>query len=211
MLRRDRQVSASDYRRFSACAVAARTEVLLPIDPLRIPCPSILLCIALGVTNTRVCHPLVEQHLRAQLELLQNHDANASDSRDSRGDDSPSSPGASANGYRELAAASHDAAARARAAKSEAELHIHPELRAQQMLEQQHSHDPSHNMMSMAAHAGHSPGSSPGGPSIAPAPSSSAPEVGSPGTGSKAKRELSQSKRAAQNRAAQVCDARVRR
>ncbi|KAF5123783.1 putative transcription factor kapC [Metarhizium anisopliae] len=61
-------------------------------------------------------------------------------------------------------------------------------------------------MMPMGPPSGHSPGGSPSGPpnaSIAPAPSSSAPEPGAAGDGRKAKRELSQSKRAAQNRAAQ--------
>lgn len=65
-------------------------------------------------------------------------------------------------------------------------------------------------MMPIAPPSGHSPGPS-GGPSnaaIAPAPSGPVPPPGSvddgQNDGRKAKRELSQSKRAAQNRAAQV-------
>ncbi|TWU76448.1 hypothetical protein ED733_007091 [Metarhizium rileyi] len=61
-------------------------------------------------------------------------------------------------------------------------------------------------MMPIGPPSGHSPDDSSSGPpstSIAPAPSSSAPEAGIASDGRKAKRELSQSKRAAQNRAAQ--------
>ncbi|EFY87558.1 transmembrane protein [Metarhizium acridum CQMa 102] len=140
-----------------------------------------------------------EQHLRAQLELLQSHDAEtstASGSCDSRSALSHSPPARTANGYEELAAASHEAARAL--SKTQAESHIHPDLRA----------TPGHpsNMMPMGPPSGHSPGGSPSGPpntSIAPAPSSSAPEPGAAGDGRRAKRELSQSKRAAQNRAAQ--------
>ncbi|KHN98205.1 uncharacterized protein MAM_03966 [Metarhizium album ARSEF 1941] len=140
-----------------------------------------------------------EQHLRAQLELLQSHDANASTasgSCNSRNATSDSPPARTANGYEELAAASHEAARALR--KTQAESHIHPDLRA----------SPGHpsSMMPMGPPSAHSPGASSSGPvnaSIAPAPSSSVPEPGAVGDGRKAKRELSQSKRAAQNRAAQ--------
>ncbi|KAJ6444430.1 transmembrane protein [Purpureocillium lavendulum] len=142
----------------------------------------------------------IEQHLRAQLELLQNHDADPSAGRDARAAASHSPPARSANGYEELAAASHDAA-RAIAIKTEAESHIHPDLRAPP------GHGaPAHNMMPMAPPSGHSPGTSPAPPpnaSIAPAPPVGSPDQGSSADGRKAKRELSQSKRAAQNRAAQ--------
>ncbi|QUC22560.1 uncharacterized protein UV8b_06801 [Ustilaginoidea virens] len=149
-----------------------------------------------------------DQHLRAQLELLQSHDTDAStasESRDSRGALShspppppPPPPPRAANGYEALAAVSH-AAARA-LEKSAAEAHIHPDLRA--------TPGPSANMMSIGPAPGHSPDTSPAAPappnpSVAPAPSSPALEPGSLAEGRKAKRELSQSKRAAQNRAAQ--------
>ncbi|KAL3955542.1 hypothetical protein ACCO45_011105 [Purpureocillium lilacinum] len=141
-----------------------------------------------------------EQHLRAQLELLQNHDADSSGARDARAAPSHSPPARAANGYDELAAASHDAA-RAIAVKTEAESHIHPDLRAAP------GHGaPAPNMMPMAPPSGHSPGTSPAPPqnaSIAPAPPVASPDQGSSADGRKAKRELSQSKRAAQNRAAQ--------
>lgn len=62
-------------------------------------------------------------------------------------------------------------------------------------------------MMPIAPPSGHSPGA-PGGPAaaaIAPAPQQQQPTVNEgQNDGRKAKRELSQSKRAAQNRAAQV-------
>ncbi|GAB0131551.1 hypothetical protein EsDP_00000017 [Epichloe bromicola] len=145
-----------------------------------------------------------EQHLRAQLELLQNHDADASTasgsgsgSRDSRGALSHSPPPSrTANGYQELAAASHEAARAL--SKTGVEAHIHPDLRG--------AAEPASNMMSLDPPAGHSPAESPPGPpnaSLAPASSSSALDMGAIGESRKAKRELSQSKRAAQNRAAQ--------
>ncbi|KAM4056747.1 bZIP transcription factor [Hirsutella rhossiliensis] len=146
-----------------------------------------------------------QQHLRAQLELLQHHEvdpsSSASGSADSRAAPSHSPPSRPANGYDELAAASRDAA-RSIAAKPEAEAHIHPDLRGPA------AHGaPIPNMMPMApVPAGHSPASS-SAPSpttaIAPAPPSTAPEQVVVPDGRKAKRELSQSKRAAQNRAAQ--------
>lgn len=140
--------------------------------------------------------------MRAQLELLQNHDADtstASDSRDSRGalSHSPPSPSRAANGYQELAAASHEAARAL--GKPGVEALIHPDLRG--------ATEHASNMMSLDAPAGHSPDDSPPGPpnaSMGPIPSSSAHDIGAIGESRKAKRELSQSKRAAQNRAAQV-------
>lgn len=145
----------------------------------------------------------IEQHLRAQLELLQNHDGDASaspGSRDSRGAlaHSPSSQGA--NGYEDLAAVSHEAVRAL--GKTQVEAHIHPDLRG---LSEQSPPD----MMSISPAPGHSPSTSPtalSSASMAPAPSSSAADVGAAVEGRKAKRELSQSKRAAQNRAAQVCN-----
>ncbi|POR38823.1 Putative transcription factor kapC [Tolypocladium paradoxum] len=145
-----------------------------------------------------------EQHLRAQLELLQSHDADTSSapgSRDTRAASSHSPSSRPANGYDILATASHDAA-RAIATTTEAEAHIHPDLRGPP------SHGaPTPNMMPMAPPSGHSPGSAPASvpsASIAPAPSPTSPmELDGSPDGRKAKRELSQSKRAAQNRAAQ--------
>ncbi|KZZ90435.1 transmembrane protein [Moelleriella libera RCEF 2490] len=142
----------------------------------------------------------IEQHLRAQLELLQNHDGDASaspGSRDSRGAlaHSPSSQGA--NGYEDLAAVSHEAVRAL--GKTQVEAHIHPDLRG---LSEQSPPD----MMSISPAPGHSPSTSPtalSSASMAPAPSSSAADVRAAVEGPKAKRELSQSKRAAQNRAAQ--------
>ncbi|KAG5983364.1 hypothetical protein E4U55_000102 [Claviceps digitariae] len=148
-----------------------------------------------------------EQHLRAQLELLQNHDADvsvASEPRDSRVFLSPSPPPSrAAHGYQELAVASHEAARAL--GKTGVEAHIHPDLRG--------AAEHASNMMSLDPPVvGHSPAESPPvppipqGPSnvpVAPAPSSSAPDMSVVGESKKAKRELSQSKRAAQNRAAQ--------
>ncbi|KAK2606115.1 hypothetical protein QQS21_003510 [Conoideocrella luteorostrata] len=140
-----------------------------------------------------------EQHLRAQLELLQNHDADTSTvtgSRDSRGAISHSPSPRTANGYQELAAASHEAVRALN--KTQPEAHIHPDLRG--------AAEHATNMMSLDPPSGHSPSASPTGhphTMIAQAPHSSAPEASSIGEGRKAKRELSQSKRAAQNRAAQ--------
>ncbi|PFH61576.1 hypothetical protein XA68_16999 [Ophiocordyceps unilateralis] len=151
-----------------------------------------------------------EQHLRAQLELLQHHEVAASTpgSTDSRAAPSHSPPSSRpANGFDDLAAASRDAA-RAVQIKSEAEAHIHPDLRGPPAA-------PAPNMMPMAAAAAvaaaagaHSPApASTPSPStaIAPAPAlvPQTPEQALAADGRKAKRELSQSKRAAQNRAAQ--------
>ncbi|KND93115.1 putative transcription factor kapC [Tolypocladium ophioglossoides CBS 100239] len=144
-----------------------------------------------------------EQHLRAQLELLQNHDTDTSSapgSSDTRAASSHSPSSRPANGYDLLAAASHDVA-RAIATKTEAEAHIHPDLRGPP------SHGaPTANMMPMAPPSGHSPGVAPAsapGASIAPASPTSPMDLDGSPDGRKAKRELSQSKRAAQNRAAQ--------
>lgn len=149
-----------------------------------------------------------EQHLRAQLELLQHHEVAASTpgSNDSRTAPSHSPPTTRlANGFDDLAAASRDAA-RAVQIKSEAEAHIHPDLRGP-------AAGPAPNMMPMAAVAvaaaaagAHSPipASTPSPSTIAPAPVPQTPEQAAlAADGRKAKRELSQSKRAAQNRAAQ--------
>ncbi|KAH7017579.1 hypothetical protein EDB80DRAFT_563781 [Ilyonectria destructans] len=144
-----------------------------------------------------------EQHLRAQLELLKNHDVTSSSSstpptRDPRNAPLQPAPARPANGYDPLTAAAQDVA-RALTTKSEAEAHIHPDLRARP------NQVPTANMMPIAPPSGHSPGASagPSAASIAPAPAlSMLPDDGS-NDGRKAKRELSQSKRAAQNRAAQ--------
>ncbi|UKZ60101.1 uncharacterized protein TrAtP1_001387 [Trichoderma atroviride] len=139
-----------------------------------------------------------EQHLRAQLELLQNHDpapsASNPSARDPRGP--PSRP---PNGYDVLAASSQDVTRPL--AKLDAEAHIHPDLRASV------GHAPAPNMMPMGPPPGHSPVTAGPGPSavpLAPAPPQQmAMDDANSNDGRKAKRELSQSKRAAQNRAAQ--------
>ncbi|KAI8723671.1 BZIP domain-containing protein [Fusarium sp. LHS14.1] len=142
-----------------------------------------------------------EQHLRAQLELLKNHDATSPSAppgaRDLRNQPLQPAPARPSNGFDHLAAPQD--AVRAIAAKGEAEAHIHPELRARP------NHAPTANMMPIVPPSGHSPGAA-AGPSaapIAPAPPISGPLDEMQGDGRKAKRELSQSKRAAQNRAAQ--------
>ncbi|KAH6607670.1 transmembrane [Trichoderma cornu-damae] len=143
-----------------------------------------------------------EQHLRAQLELLQNHDSAPSSAspnpsaRDHRGP--PSRP---PNGYDVLAPSSQDVA-RPVLAKLDAEAHIHPDLRASV------GHAPAASMMPMVPPSGHSPGTAGPGPSavpLAPAPPQqmAVDDANPTNDGRKAKRELSQSKRAAQNRAAQ--------
>ncbi|KAF7542888.1 hypothetical protein G7046_g10096 [Stylonectria norvegica] len=143
-----------------------------------------------------------EQHLRAQLELLKNHDAatqaSAAAANNLRNALIQPAPARPSNGYDALSTASQDVA-RILSSKPE-EAHIHPDLRARP------NHAPTASMMPIAAPSGHEPGASGGlsGPSIAPAPPSSAmSDDGGPNDGHKAKRELSQSKRAAQNRAAQ--------
>ncbi|KAI9167049.1 putative transcription factor kapC [Paramyrothecium foliicola] len=152
-----------------------------------------------------------DQHLRAQLELLKDHDPEpssasaASSSRESAGPPNhapqqPPPPPAS-NGYDPVSLASQDVV-RALASKHEVDAHIHPDLRARPSP----GHAPSTNMMPIAAPSSHSPGSSvpgPSNPNIAPAPSVTSPMEDVTNDGRKAKRELSQSKRAAQNRAAQ--------
>ncbi|KAM5368670.1 hypothetical protein ACJZ2D_009442 [Fusarium nematophilum] len=144
-----------------------------------------------------------EQHLRAQLELLKNHDVTSPSSstphgiRDHRNQPLQPAPARPSNGFDHLATVSQDAT-RAIGAKSEAEAHIHPDLRARP------NHVPTATMMPIAPPSGHSPGASagPSGAPIAPAPPTAPMDEG-PSDGRKAKRELSQSKRAAQNRAAQ--------
>ncbi|KAF4974655.1 hypothetical protein FZEAL_8455 [Fusarium zealandicum] len=149
---------------------------------------------------------LAEQHLRAQLELLKNHDATASSSsapsgpRDPRNQPLQPAPARPSNGFDHLPAPPQEPT-RVIGAKTEAEAHIHPDLRARTSLAH---HAPTANMMPIAPPSGHSPGAS-AGPStaaIAPAPSLSM-HMDESSDGRKAKRELSQSKRAAQNRAAQ--------
>ncbi|KAI5463244.1 hypothetical protein BGZ63DRAFT_402576 [Mariannaea sp. PMI_226] len=161
-----------------------------------------------AVTSRRLFSCLAEQHLRAQLELLKNHDVQSASSSPSAPTGreqriAPTQPAAArpANGYSSLPATTQDIA-RALASKFDADAHIHPELRARP------------TMMPIAPPSGHSPGAS-AGPSVsAIAPATHAPlvpplhpapnqqDLQSP-DGRKAKRELSQSKRAAQNRAAQ--------
>jgi flagellar motility protein MotE (MotC chaperone) len=146
--------------------------------------------------------------LQAQLELLKDHDVDpssvsaASSSRDSAGTPTqashPPQQHPAVNGH-DLSAASADVQ-RALAAKHEADAHIHPDLRAR----------PASNpaliakMMPIAPPSGHSPGPSMAGPSNPNiAPGAPPPPVDIIGNERRAKRELSQSKRAAQNRAAQ--------
>ncbi|KAJ6779875.1 hypothetical protein PWT90_00872 [Aphanocladium album] len=148
--------------------------------------------------------PPTEQHLRAQLELLQNHEAEQSPGSPSSGTrDSRDASARPSNGYDDLQFSSvQDTAARALgASKGEADSHIHPDLRA---AHEQHS--PTSSMMQLSHdHHGHSPVSAGGHQQGAPlAPAGGEPMAIDPTDGRKSnKRELSQSKRAAQNRAAQ--------
>ncbi|KAG5939774.1 hypothetical protein E4U59_002887 [Claviceps monticola] len=144
-----------------------------------------------------------EQHLRAQLELLQNHDADASastasDLRDSRDtlSNSPPLPPQDSHGYQELAAASHEAARAL--GKAGGESHIHPDLRG--------AVEHASEMMALDPPADQSPGENhqePAHAAVATNPLSPGAQLAAIGESKKAKRELSQSKRAAQNRAAQ--------
>ncbi|EWY96225.1 hypothetical protein FOQG_15851 [Fusarium oxysporum f. sp. raphani 54005] len=142
-----------------------------------------------------------EQHLRAQLELLKSHDATGSSSptppgpRESR--PLQPAPARPANGFDHLSSSQDQH--RVLATKGEVEAHIHPDLRARA------NHAPTANMMPIVPPSGHSPGASAGPSSAALAPAPPAPLSADDhmGDGRKAKRELSQSKRAAQNRAAQ--------
>ncbi|KAG5987671.1 hypothetical protein E4U52_007355 [Claviceps spartinae] len=144
-----------------------------------------------------------EQHLRAQLELLQNHDADASgsttsDLRDSRGtlSHSPPPPPQESHGYQELAAASHEAASAM--SKAGGESHIHPDLRG--------AAEHATEMMALDPPADHSPSENhqePAHAAVATDSLSPGAQLAAIGESKKAKRELSQSKRAAQNRAAQ--------
>lgn len=153
--------------------------------------------------------PAAEQHLRAQLELLQSHDAEQSPGSPSSGTrDSRDASVRPSNGYDDLHFTAQDAAARA--LKTEAESHIHPDLRAaheqQQQQQQQHQqHSPTTALMQLHQDHTHSPmqpGAHQQGAPLAPAGD---PMGLDPTDGRKTnKRELSQSKRAAQNRAAQV-------
>ncbi|KAM0743030.1 hypothetical protein ACQRIT_003207 [Beauveria bassiana] len=149
-----------------------------------------------------------EQHLRAQLELLQNHEAEHSPTSPSSGTrDSRDASARPSNGYDDLHFSSvQDTAARALATKSDADSHIHPDLRA---AHEQHSPTDSMMQLSHQDHQSHSPVSAGGGGGHqhggAPlAPAGGEPMAIDPTDGRKTnKRELSQSKRAAQNRAAQ--------
>ena len=149
--------------------------------------------------------PPTEQHLRAQLELLQNHEAEQSPGSPSSGNrDSRDASARPSNGYDDLHFSSaQDTAARALATKSDADSHIHPDLRA---AHEQNSPTSSMMQLSHQDHHSHSPGSSGGHQQGAPlAPAGGDPMAIDPSDGRKTnKRELSQSKRAAQNRAAQV-------
>lgn len=100
------------------------------------------------------------------------------------------------NGYDQLSLASQEAI-NALTPKPEANSYIHPDLR---------EHEENDTMMPLAppAEQGPSPIAGPAAAHIAPAPPGSLPMDDPTGDGRKAKRELSQSKRAAQNRAAQV-------
>lgn len=145
--------------------------------------------------------PPAEQHLRAQLELLQNHEAEQSPGSPSSGThDSRDASARQSNGYDDLQFASvQDTAARALgASKGDADSHIHPDLRAHEQ------HSPTSSMMQLTHdHHSHSPVSAGGHAPLAPAGGD--PMAMDPTDGRKSnKRELSQSKRAAQNRAAQV-------
>lgn len=144
-----------------------------------------------------------EQHLRAQLELLKSHDATGSSSptspapRDTRHQPLQPAPARPSNGFDH--SPNPQDQPRAIAVKSEVESHIHPELRARA------NNAPTANMMPIVPPSGHSPGAS-AGPSTAPIAPAPPPHMSPDDHGegrSKAKRELSQSKRAAQNRAAQ--------
>ncbi|ESU16464.1 hypothetical protein FGSG_09832 [Fusarium graminearum PH-1] len=144
-----------------------------------------------------------EQHLRAQLELLKNHDATSSSSptspapRDTRHQPLQPAPARPSNGFDH--SSNPQDQPRALAAKGEVEAHIHPDLRARA------NNAPTATMMPIVPPSGHSPGAS-AGPSNAPIASMPPPHMSPDDHGdgrSKAKRELSQSKRAAQNRAAQ--------
>lgn len=156
--------------------------------------------------------------MRAQVELLRNppdaESANQSDDTTKRDPSGSASP-QPADKYETTEAPLPDT--RDLNFRSEAESFIHPDLRA---AHEQHSD--SANMMPIAPPSGHSPGSQHQEPSTAQllasaathhqnnlAPAPPQPQGGGPDPHidgrSRPKRELSQTKRAAQNRAAQVC------
>lgn len=141
---------------------------------------------------------------------MQNHEAEQSPRSPSSGThDSRDASARPSNGYDDLHFASvQDTAARALATnKSDADAHIHPDLRAAHE-QQQQQHSPTSTMMQLAHqdHHNHSPvsaGAHQQGVALAPADPDEAMDL-DPADGRKTnKRELSQSKRAAQNRAAQ--------
>lgn len=138
-----------------------------------------------------------DQHVDSKVGLLQSSGAEAS--ADLTASPSRAAPDTvsdrPSNGYDQLSLASQEAI-NALTPKPGTNSYIHPDLR---------EHEDDDTMMSMAPPAEHSPDTS-AGPSathIAPAPPGSLPLDDPSGDGRKAKRELSQSKRAAQNRAAQ--------
>ncbi|KAL2208925.1 hypothetical protein CC79DRAFT_1320479 [Sarocladium strictum] len=143
-------------------------------------------------------HP--DQHVDSKFELLQptgpdsSVNLSASPPRDPRAASDTVSDRPS-NGYDQLSLASQDAID-ALTPKTGTNSYIHPDLR---------EHEEDDTMMPLAppAEPGPSPVSGPSAAHIAPAPPGSLPMDDPTGEGRKAKRELSQSKRAAQNRAAQ--------
>ena len=144
--------------------------------------------------------------MRAQVELLKNHEAESSPGslaeaqNGTRSAQAYSHGARSADEYDHIAAASQDAA-RVIASRPEADSYIHPDLRAR-------PGQPSADiMMPIAPPTSRTPEPGPAGPSnqaIAPAPGPESPNSGDGDDMKKYRRELSQTKRAAQNRAAQV-------
>lgn len=141
-----------------------------------------------------------DHHVDSKFELLQASGADtaaslaASPSRDPRAAQETISDRPS-NGYDQLSLASQEAI-NALTPKTETNSYIHPDLR---------EHEEHDTMMPLAPPVDQGPNPSAGSAAahIAPAPPGSLPMDDPTGDGRKAKRELSQSKRAAQNRAAQ--------
>jgi hypothetical protein len=165
--------------------------------PARPTFTCVLLAIAAFLAN-RHSSPLLDHQLREQVELLRNHDADPSTNPDSFDEGRASadrSPSLASNGY--------DGPSAARSSSTPHESHgpesqIDPDLRGP-------GEEPVDTMMPLAPPSGDSPGHTaaamPGAP-LAPAPPMN-PPASEELDGRKAKRELSSSKRAAQNRAAQ--------
>lgn len=150
--------------------------------------------------------------MRAQVELLRSEGQSGTSSAEG---DYPSPPPGQANGNEQHTNTTAHDVHRALNHRSEND-YIHPELRTA------HDQQPSANMMPMAPSSGPPPGSAhatavlqPSPPDLAPAANmtagppqdqGAASQTSPPGNGRKQQtRELSQTKRAAQNRAAQVC------